>query len=321
MNCLVTGGTGFVGTSLVRHLVARGDRVTVVSRTGKAGPGGGMDGVEMHACDVADAEAIRNLVLAIQPEAVFHLAARTFVPDAQKDALGFVEANLLGTVHLLAAVRDHAAGCRVLMVSSAGVYGASGRDGRPLSEETPLHPLDPYAASKAAAEAWALQEHASSGLAVICVRPFGQIGPWQSERFAAASFARQLGRIRIGEQEAVIEVGNLDAIREFNDVEDVVAGHVRALERGVPGRVYNLCSGQGHTIREMLALLVAISGVKATVRQQAGRLRPADVPALVGDPTRARQDLSWETKVTLEDSAGRLLDRWGARGTATVGRG
>ena len=120
--------------------------------------------------------------------------------------------------------------------------------------------------------------------------------------------------------EAVIEVGNLDAIREFNDVEDIVAGHVAALENGMPGRVYNLCSGQGHTIREILALLIEVSGVKAEVRQQAGRLRAADVPALVGDPTRAREELQWKTRIPLEESVSRLLARWGARGTAAVSR-
>ncbi|MFQ5718253.1 MAG: GDP-mannose 4,6-dehydratase [Acidobacteriota bacterium] len=310
MTCLVTGGTGFAGSSLVRRLVEQGARPVVLSRTGQPGSLDGCGGFELRACDLTDAARVVAEIRDIRPDRVYHLAARTFVPDSQASPVSFLDVNLRGTVNLLAAIAEHVPQSRVLLVSSAGVYGASGRDGHPLVESDRLAPMDPYAASKAAAEMWAMQEQARRGLHLVRVRPFGHIGPHQAPRFVAASFASQLGRIRAGEQPPIIEVGNLDAVREFNDVEDIVAGHLAALEHGEPGEVYNLCSGQGHNIRELLAQLMERSGVEAEIRIRSDRLRPADVPSLVGDPARAHDVLGWRTQVPFGDCLDRLLARW-----------
>ena len=314
MTTLVTGGTGFAGASLVEQLVARGHRVVAVSRTGQAGQLEGSAGARIRACDLTRPEDVSHMIDEIRPERIFHLAARTFVPDAHRDASGFLETNLMGTVHLLEAVRRHVPGCRVLVVGSAGVYGGSGQVGTQLVEEAPLRPVEPYGASKAAAELWARQASASWGLEVVCVRPFGHIGPRQSPRFVAADFARQIGRIRSGEQPPVIEVGNLEPIREFNDVSDIAAGHRAALGKGASGRVYNLCSGRGLAVRDLLSLLLQRSGVEAEIQPRPERMRPTDVPSLVGDPSRAREDLGWQVRVSLEESVDRLLERWDERG-------
>jgi GDP-4-dehydro-6-deoxy-D-mannose reductase len=160
---------------------------------------------------------------------------------------------------------------------------------------------------------WALQAAAGGRLHIVCVRPFGHCGPRQQPRFVAPDFARQIGRIRAGEQPPVVEVGNLDPIREFNDVDDIVAGHLAALEKGTPGRVYNLCSGRGISVRALLDALLARAGVKAEVAPRRERQRPTDVPALGGDPSRSREELGWEAATPLAATLDRLLDRWGAR--------
>jgi GDP-4-dehydro-6-deoxy-D-mannose reductase len=312
MRCLVTGGTGFAGAELAELLLARGDEVWAISRTGGAGHLSTGTGASLMTCDVTEPEKVARAVKEISPQAIFHLAARTFVPEAYADGRAFLEANLMGTANLLAAAREHVPGCRVLVVGSAGEYGASGRAGILLAEDAPLRPIDPYGASKAAAELWALQEAAHSELEIICVRPFGHLGPRQDPRFVAADFARQLGRIRAGSRAPRMEVGNLEAVREFNDVADIAAGHLAALERGESGRVYNLCSGRGLRIREVLSLLLERSGVKAEIVQRPERLRPSDVPVLVGDPARARDELSWEVSTPVADTLDRVLARWGA---------
>ncbi len=312
MRCLVTGGTGFAGSSLVESLHRRGDQVAVLSRSGEPGPLAGVAGVQILQGDVADAGGVEAAIRAWAPEAIYHLAARTFVPDGQADRSGFLETNFLGTVNVLAAAAAVVPGCRVLVVGSAGEYGASGGGGEPLGEDAPLRPMEPYSASKAAAELWALQEAASSRLHVVCVRPFGHVGPRQAPRFAAPAFARQIGRIRAGEQPPVVEVGNLEPVREFNDVEDIVAGHLAALEKGRPGRVYNLCSGKGVSVRDLLLALLERAGVEAEIRVCPERVRPADVPALVGDPSRSREELGWEAGTPLEATLDCLLARWGA---------
>ncbi|MFQ5670897.1 MAG: GDP-mannose 4,6-dehydratase [Acidobacteriota bacterium] len=316
MNCLVTGGTGFAGSSLVERLLRAGHRVWAGSRTGSAGHLAGVEGAEVLACDLRDPQAVARLVEQAAPERVYHLGAHTFVPAAYADRQGCLETNLMGTVHLLAAVRRIAPAARVLVVGSAGEYGASGRPGTRLAETAPLLPVDPYGASKAAAEMWALQEGAGAGFHVVCVRSFGHVGPRQSPRFVVADFARQIGRVACGEQEPRLEVGNLEAVREFNDVEDVAAGYAAILERGNRGSVYNVCSGRGLAIREMLDRLVRRSGVAVEVVESADRRRPADVPSLVGDPARTREETGWEMAAPVDGALDRVLERWcgGARG-------
>ncbi len=147
MSHLVTGATGFAGSSLVRLLTRQGRQVVALSRTGDPGSLQGIEGAEIRSCDLTSAEEISRQIDEVRPEAVFHLAARTFVPDSTKDAVGFIETNVVGTLRLLSAIRQHVSSCRVLVVGSAGVYGASGRDGRPLAETAPLRPMDPYGAS------------------------------------------------------------------------------------------------------------------------------------------------------------------------------
>lgn len=309
MRVVVTGGTGFGGSTLVRRLAAAGHTVTSLSRGGRGSTTGAASEVRWRSCDLTTPGAAEEALAEERPEAIYHLAARTFVPDSHGDAEGFLDVNLLGTARLLAAARRVVPDCRIVHVSTPGACGVADV---PLREDAALRPVDPYGASKAAAELWALAAHASTGQTVVAVRPFGHIGPAQESRFVAADFARQIGRIRRGEQPPVVEAGNLEAVREFNDVEDIAGGFVAAMERGTPGRVYNLCSGQGRRVGDLLAAMLERAGVAARVEPRPTRLRPVDIPALVGDPARARAELGWTTTTPFEATLDRLLQRWGA---------
>lgn len=309
MRVVVTGGTGFGGSALVRRLAAAGHEVTSLSRKQAATPESAVTAATWRPCDLTMPGAMEDALADVRPEAIYHLAARTFVPDSHDDASGFLGVNLLGTAHVLAAAQRIVPDCRILHVSTPGACGVSGE---PLHEEVPLRPVDPYGASKAAAELWALAVHTSTGQAVLAVRPFGHVGPAQEPRFVAADFACQIGRIRRGEQPPVVEAGNLEAVREFNDVEDIVGGYVAAMDRGRPGRVYNLCSGRGLRVGDLLETMLKRSGVTARVESRPVRLRPADIPTLVGDPTRAREELGWTATTPFATTLDRLLQRWGA---------
>ncbi len=188
----------------------------------------------------------------------------------------------------------------------------------PLREDMPLRPSSPYAVSKVAQGLLALQYGPAGGLRILRTRTFHHTGPGRGETFAESSFARQIAEIEAGRRPPVLQVGNLDAVRDYTDVRDVVRAYWALLDRGVAGEVYNVCSGQGRRIRDLLEVLLAASGTKVEVRVDKDRLRPSDVPALVGDPARLRAATGWKPRVSLEDSLRELLQDWRQRVSVSV---
>ncbi|MFN2461839.1 MAG: GDP-mannose 4,6-dehydratase [Candidatus Velthaea sp.] len=295
MRVLVTGANGFVGRYLCAALEARGHSVV---RAGHVAQGGDVLPLDLH-----DGLNVRGIVDVAAADAVAHLAAQSFVPASLADPLDTYETNAGGTARLLEAVRaadgDNRSRTRVLVVSSADVYGAQRADAYPLSETCALRPANPYAASKAAAEAYACAAAAAFGADVVTTRAFNHIGPGQDERFAVASFALQIARIAAGASPLLL-VGNLDAQRDFLDVRDVAAAYVALLElRGDAGACYNVCSGTAVAMREVLRLLVTIARVGVEIRDDPARMRPSDVPLAVGDASRLRAATGWAPARTL----------------------
>jgi len=295
MRVLVTGANGFVG----RHLCAALDaRAHTVIAAGRAEHGG--DALPL---DLLDPLNVRGVVDIARPDAVAHLAAQAFVPAAIADPWYTHDVNAGGTLRLLEAVRaaraDGGTDPRVLVAGSADVYGPQPAAAYPLVEATPLHPANPYAASKIAAEAYAVAAAASYGLRTIVTRAFNHIGPGQDRRFAVASFALQLARIAAG-GDPLLLVGNLDAERDFLDVRDVVAAYVLLLEGGgASGEVYNVASGRAVAMREILRQLVTIARVGVEIRDDPERSRPSDIPRLAGDAAKLRAATGWEPALPL----------------------
>jgi GDP-4-dehydro-6-deoxy-D-mannose reductase len=238
-------------------------------------------------------------------DAIVHLAGQAFVPVSLRDPLGTVDVNAAGTARLLEAVRgfrDAGGGAvRTLIVSSAEVYGIHRPERMPLDESTPLRPANPYAASKAAAEAFALAWGRSYELDILVARPFNHIGPGQDERFAVATFARQLAAIAAGAPPVML-VGNLTAQRDFLDVRDVCEAYVALLAYGKGGEVYNICSGQAVRIQEVLRQLITIAHVPVEVREDPERMRPSDLPILVGYASKLRAATGWEPHRSLAET-------------------
>jgi GDP-4-dehydro-6-deoxy-D-mannose reductase len=208
----------------------------------------------------------------------------------------------------------------VLVVGSAEEYGPVSEAELPIREDAPLRPASPYAVSKVAQGALARLYGPAGGMRVVLTRTFHHTGPGRGEAFAESSFARQIAEIEHGLRPPVIEVGNLDAVRDFSDVRDVVRAYLLLLEKGEAGEAYNVCSGRGLRIREVLDLLLASSSARVEVRVDQERLRPADVPAQVGDPSRLRAATSWEPRIPIEETLRDLLSDWRARVAGVAAR-
>lgn len=288
MRVLVTGGNGFVGGHLVSALRARGDDVVSAGRTDERGHRG---------LELSDSESVRRLVEDVGAELIFHLAAQAFVPEALASPLATYDINVMGTARVLEAVRTSTrSDARVVVASSAEVYGIAAS---PSRESSQVRPVNPYGASKAAAEYVASAYVSSSDLDVVIYRGFNQIGPGQDERFAVPSFARQLAEIATG-TEPVMRVGNLDAKRDFLDVRDAVNALLLLADRGDEGETYNVCRGEGISISTVLQTLISIANVQVEIREDPERMRPSDNPLSVGDPSKLRERTGWSPQYSLE---------------------
>ena len=314
---LITGINGFAGRHLTALLRGRGfDIAGIVHAVRDPGLTHRVEpaDTQLIPADVTDLEALTRAVDAVRPEGVFHLAGLAHVPASDADPVRAFRVNALGSVNLLAAVAACGVHCRVLLVSSASVYGLVEPSAMPVREQAPFRPLSPYGASKAAAELMACQ-WPDREVEVVCVRPFNHTGPGQVSGFVCPDFARQLISIERGRHPPTIAVGNLDVVRDFSDVRDVVTGYLAAWERGRPGAVYNICSGVGRSVREVLDAMIELSGLRVRVEVVPERVRLADVPALIGSADALRTETGWQPSIPWRETLAAVLDDWRQRET------
>ncbi len=320
MRLLVTGAGGFGGGHLVAWLAREHPEVEI---HGVVLPQGGISwgsGVGMRAleADLDDPLATAGVVEAVRPERILHLAGQSSPRHSMLDPGGTLRTNILGIVHVLDAARRLGLRPEVLVVGSAEEYGAPEPGELPLRETAPLRPASPYAVSKVAQGALALLYGPAGGMRVVLTRTFHHTGPGRGEAFAESSFARQVAEIEAGLRPPVIEVGNLEAVRDFTDVRDVVRAYWLLAEKGEGGAVYNVCSGRGRRMGELLELLLAASPARVEVRVDPRWLRPSDVPVQVGDPSRLQAATGWRPEIPLDETLRDLLDDWRGRVSAAA---
>lgn len=291
---LVTGAAGFVGGHLVPRLEEEGHEVTRSDRD----------------MDVADPGAVEPRLAEIRPDAIIHLAAQSSVAVSWQEPEQTYRVNYLGTRILLDAVRRLLPNTRMLLVSSADVYGSSPPGARPFTEDSPLRPRSPYARSKAAADLLG-GTYAARGLDVVRVRPFNHTGPGQTDVFVLSSFARQVASIEAGRAEPLLQVGNLASVRDFLDIEDVVEAYVRLLDPSVPPDVYNVASGIAVRIEDALRSLCELAGIDPSIEVNRAFFRPTDFA--VGDAKRLHAAAGWEPRVPFRETLAGLLDEWRSR--------
>jgi GDP-4-dehydro-6-deoxy-D-mannose reductase len=293
VRAFVTGGRGFVGPWLVEHLQASGDEVTIAEPD----------------LDVTDPDAVGRALTEARPDAVYHLAAQSSVGSSWSNVARTFEVNATGTLHVLQAVQACQPRPRVLVVSSAEVYGAVAPTELPVTEAAPFRPATPYAASKAAAELVGLQAHLGAGVEVIRARPFNHTGPGQRPEFVVPSLARQVvDAVRTGA--TALRGGNLGVRRDVTDVREVVRAYRLLISCGVPGEVYNVCSGRSVAIEELARRLARLAGVDLRLEVDAALVRQVDVPEMRGDPQRLRAVTGWQPEIDLDRMLADVLAYW-----------
>ena len=310
---LVTGVTGFAGSHLVDYMAERGDaEIWGIQRWRSRTENiehlrGSMKLVE---CDLRDAESTRDTIEQIKPDWIFHLAAQSFVPTSWKAPTESLTTNVLGQLHLFEACRRLGLKPRIQVACSSEEYGMVYENELPIRETNPLRPLSPYAVSKVAQDMLAYQYFMSYGTDVVITRGFNHEGPRRGPVFVASDFAKQIADIERGLKAPVIHVGNLEARRDFTDVRDMVRAYWLALEKCQGGEVYNICSGKAWRIKDVLEMLLGMTKVKIEVREDPARLRPSDVPVLLGDHSKFTDRTGWKPSIPFEQTLKDMLEFW-----------
>ena len=313
ISALITGYDGFVGPHLAGHLLSEGRRVsgTIISG-GRPNPlhkGRLEKSVALFPIDLRNYENVRDLVKEAQPDEIYHLAGISHVPTSWKNPVLTYAANVMGSVHLFEALREWGRKVRTLVVTSAEIYGSLKPAELPAVETLPLHPGNPYAASKAALDLIAFQWGRYPGMHIVRARPFSHTGPGQTPGFVCPSFARQVAEIALGAP-PVIKVGNLSARRDFTDVRDVVRAYRMLVEKGRHDEAYNICSGRTRSIKSILQTLKSFSPMKIEVVTDPEKLRPTDISETRGSFAKLRRDTGWKPQIPFSRTLRDLYEYW-----------
>lgn len=307
MKILVTGGTGFAGSHLIEALLAKG--YTDVYSTCFSKPEGGLLDHERYLqVDLTDKEATKQLLHDLQPDWIFHLASFAYVGKSFEHAQDLFANNIGLQLSLLEAVRTEVPHARVMTTGSAEEYGIVDPSLERIDERCELKPVNPYAVSKVTQDLLAGSYALSFGLDIVRARPFNHIGTRQTGDFAIPSFAQQIVAIERGKQ-AILNVGNLEGIRDFTDVNDMAAAYILLMERGMKGEVYNIGSGVGRKMSDVVATLCSFSTASIRLEQDAKRLRPLDVPRLVADNSKIVA-LGWQPTTSIDQALKATLEEW-----------
>jgi len=313
MRVLITGASGFVGGYLIDHLVEQNPEAEIFGTyCGDLPAGGRCDPASMHELDLRSAEDVAALLRDVRPDVIFHLAAQSFVPRSWEKPAETLEINLLGTAHLFEGARALETCPTIHVAGSSEIYGIVERSALPVREDQLLRPMSPYAVSKASTDLLAYQYAVSRRLPIFRTRAFNHTGPGQREQFVAPSFAKQVAAIEAGAAEPVIRVGDLSPVRDFLDVRDVVRAYLLLAEKATPGEAYNVASGRGVAIQEILDTLLSVAAVEVKVEIDPERLRPAEMQEMFGDVSKLRHTTGWEPEFSLRDTLSDLLDEWRA---------
>ncbi len=316
MRVLITGITGFVGSHLTEYCLKRGDVEvfgTVRWRSRMDNVQHIVKDIELIDCDLRDAVAVRHCLSEVKPDFIFHLAAQSFVPTSWKAPVETIVTNMVGQINIFEAMRSLKLKSRIQIAGSSEEYGLVCEDELPIKETNPLRPLSPYGVSKVGQDLLAYQYHKSYGIHVVRTRAFNHTGPRRGDVFVESNFSKQIAMIEKGKKEPVMDVGNLNARRDFTDVRDIVKAYWLALEKGEPGEVYNIGSGRDISIKDLLKKLFELTDMEVEVRQDPARMRPSDVEVLLADVTKFHELTGWVPEIPFDQTLTDLLNYWRER--------
>ena len=308
---LITGYHGFVSRHLLEYLHLSGESYEIVglSRTKSdtsLHPGLNIKTVQ---ADLNDRASIAVILEQFKPQQIIHLASDSSVAHSWQAPVESFQNNTNIFLNLVEGVRTLKFPCRILSIGSSEEYGVVNAKHIPISEETPFNPVSPYAVARVSQELLSRIYSDGYGMDIVITRSFNHIGPGQKENFVISSFAKQIIGIKKGRGK-VLQVGNIDVIRDFLDVRDVVKAYMLLLEKGNSGQVYNICSGKGYSLKEVLDKMMAIAGVDACYEVNEKLIRPADNPVIIGSNEKIRKECGWQPGITIEESLKDILDYW-----------
>lgn len=314
MRILITGITGFVGSHLAEYLLKKNPDNDIYGiyrwRSRMENLHLVQNKINMVECDLHDSGSVRQMMEKVRPDRIFHLAAQSYVLSSWHAPADTISNNILGQLNLLEAMRDLNLNCRMQIAGSSEEYGLVKPDEVPIKETNPLRPMSPYAVSKVGQDMLAYQYYMSYGFHLIRTRAFNHSGPRRGDVFVESNFAKQIVDIEKGRQEPVLKVGNLEAKRDFTDARDIVRAYDLALEKGIPGEVYNIASNNEYSIQEILDILLSKTKIKIKVEEDPARLRPSDVPVLRGDYSKFHKLTGWKPEIPFEQTLEDLMEYW-----------
>jgi len=312
LRAFVTGAEGFAGSHLIEFLIREGFETSGIyySEQSFEPVKGILTDAKLVECDVRDRDKLDRIVSEAVPEIVFHLAALASVPLNERNRTLSIETNFVGSCNLLDAVRGGAPEARTIMISSSEVYGKVAPEQLPLDENDPVKPANFYGVTKASVELLSRFYVTRYGMDIVILRPFNHIGPRQGTAFVCADFASQIAKIERGLMPPLMNVGDLTVERDFTDVRDMVKGYLFAARKGRAGEIYTLCSGTAHRIQEVLDILLDHAEVPVEVDQDPAKLRPSEIPVLMGSYEKFKQATGWSPEIPFETTVRDTLDHW-----------
>jgi GDP-4-dehydro-6-deoxy-D-mannose reductase len=292
--------TEVYGTIMSHHL---GDEMQRIEKI--------KDRIELFECNLTNRVAVERVLQKVKPDKIFHLAAQSFVPTSWQSPEDTLQNNIIAELNIFEVVKDLGINSVIQIAGSSEEYGLVRENELPISEENPLRPLSPYAVSKITQDTLACQYHYSYGLKTVITRAFNHEGPRRGEQFVTSDFAKQIAEIEKGKKDPIIFVGNLEARRDYSDVRDIVDAYWLATEKCNFGEPYNICAGKDWSIKEVLDILLGLSTKKdIKVEQEAKRMRPSDVPVLLGNCSKFKKQTGWEPKISFEKTLEDTLNYW-----------
>ena len=310
MKILITGGTGFVGSHLLDQYIQLKEKNLYAIKRWRSPLDNIkhlMERVHWLEADITDASSIEKINSDLKPDVIHHLAGQSFVPASWEYPSKTFQVNAMGAINILEAVRKYSSHSRVQIASSSEIYGKP--DKLPITEMQIPKPMSPYGVSKLAMDRMGVQYYYSYGLKVIVTRGFNHTGPRRGSEFVCSSFAKQLVEIKKDKKD-YLSVGNLEAVRDFTDVRDMCRAYIYAVMNCKPGEPYNISSGGGIKIKEVLNLLINIIGIRIRIKKDKSRMRPSDVSILVGDSTKFRKQTGWKPEIKFTKTLTDLLQYW-----------
>jgi GDP-4-dehydro-6-deoxy-D-mannose reductase len=269
-----------------------------------------LDLVALHDCDLRDAHNVEKMIAKIKPDKVFHLAATSFVRSSFDQAAEVINNNVTSQVNVMESLLRHNPHAVMQIACTSEEYGLVKPEETPITENNPIRPLSPYGVSKVAQEKLGYQYNQSYGLKVIITRTFNHCGPRRGDAFVESSFCKQVAMVEAGKQEPVIYHGNLESVRDYTDARDVVEAFWLATEKCPPGEPFNICSGKGITIEQLLDNILSLSNITIQKRPDPDRMRPSDVKLLIGDSSKFRDLTGWEPRIPFKQTMNDLLEAW-----------